>query len=173
MNKSEKEQVITAIAEKVTRAKGLFLMDYTGITVDQATELRREFRKVNVDYKVVKNTLARKALEQVTGYDTIFDRLVGPTGLAISYDDPAAPAKVIKKFREKNEKLQLKAAVLEGSVFDGNRLAELAALPSRGEMVASILGSLDAPISGIVGSIGAVMRDLVNVIDQIEKQKAA
>ena len=173
MNKSDKEQIITAIAEKVTRSRGLFLTDFTGITVDQATELRREFRKVNVDYRVVKNTLARKALEQVTGYDKIFDHLKGPTGLAISYDDPVAPARVIKKFREKNEKLQLKVAVLEGSVFEGKRLPELAALPSRGEMVASILGSLDVPVSGLVGAIGAVMRDLVNVIDQIEKKKAA
>ncbi len=173
MNRTEKEQIITAIAEKVSRAKGLFLTDFTGVTVEQATELRREFRKVNVDYRVVKNTLARKALEQVTGYDSVYDRLVGPTGLAISYDDPAAPAKVIKKFRDKTEKLQLKAAVLEGAVFDGKRLAELAALPSRAEMVASILGSLTAPTSGLVGAIGAVMRDLVNVIDQIEKKKAA
>ncbi len=173
MNKSEKEQIINAIAEKVTRAKGLFLTDYTGITVEHATELRREFRKVNVDYRVVKNTLARKALEQVTGYDKIYDRLAGPTGLAISYNDPAAPARVIKKFHDKHENFQLKIAVLEGSVYDGNRLSELAALPSRAEMVASILGSLDAPITGLVGTIGAVMRDLVNVIDQIEKQKAA
>ena len=173
MKRSEKEQIIAEVTEKVSRAKSMFFADFTGITVEEVNELRREFRKSNVDYRVVKNTLARKALESVTGYDKVFDTLVGPTAIAFGYDDPVAPAKIIKKFREKNEKLKVKACVLEKQVFDGKQLDVLAKLPSRAELIAGILGSIQAPASGIVGAIGAVMRDLVNVIDAIEKKKAA
>jgi large subunit ribosomal protein L10 len=173
MKRSEKEQIIEEVKEKVARAKSMFFADFTGITVEQVTELRREFRKSNVDYRVVKNTLARKALESVGGYDTVLDRLVKPTAIAFGYDDPVAPAKIIKKFREKNDKLTVKICVVEKVVFDGKQLDELAKLPSRKEIIAGILGSIQAPMTGVVGAINAVMRDLVCVIDAIEKKKAA
>ena len=173
MNRSEKEAIVAEVAERATRASAMYFADFTGLTVEQATELRREFRKAGVEYRVVKNTLAKKALERVTGYDAVYDKLVGPTGIAFSYDDVVAPAKIIKKFSEKSGKLKLKVAVLEKQVFDGSRLDELSKLPTRAELMAGVLGSIQAPISGIVGAIGAVMRDLVNVIDAIEKKKAA
>jgi len=173
MKRSEKEQIIAEVKEKVARAKGLYFADFTGITVEQINELRKEFRKVNVEYQVVKNTLARKALESVTGYDTVLDRLERPTAIAFGYDDPVAPARVIKKFREKNEKLTLKVCIIEHQVFEGSKLDEIAKLPSRPEIIAGILGTIQAPAQGIVGAINAVMRDLVSVIDAIEKQKAA
>ncbi len=159
--------------EKVARATAMYFADFTGLTVEEATELRREFRKAGIEYRVVKNTLAKKALEQVTGYDRVYEKLVGPTGIAFSYDDAVIPAKIIKKFAEKSGKLKLKAAVLEKQVFDGSQLDQLSRLPSRAELMAGIVGSIHAPISGIVGALGAVMRDLVNVIDAIEKKKAA
>ncbi len=173
MNRSEKEQIIATVKEKAARAKSMFFADFTGITVEEITELRREFRKSNVEYQVVKNTLARKALESVGGYDKVLDRLVKPTAIAFGYDDPLAPAKIIKKFREKNEKLSVKICVVEREVFEGKQLDELAKLPSRNEMIAGILGTIQAPISGVVGAINAVVRDLVSVIDAIEKKKAA
>jgi len=173
MNRSDKEAIVAEVAERAARATAMYFADFTGLTVEQATELRREFRKAGVEYRVVKNTLAKKALEQVTGYDRVFDKLVGPTGIAFSYDDAVAPAKIIKKFSDKFGKLKLKAAVLEKQVFDGSQLDELSKLPTRAELMASVLGSIQAPMSGIVGAIGAVARDLVNVIDAIEKKKAA
>jgi large subunit ribosomal protein L10 len=173
MNRSDKEAIVAEVAEKVSRATALYFADFTGLTVGEASELRREFRKAGIEYRVVKNTLAKKALEQVTGYDRVFDKLVGPTGIAFSYGDAVAPARIIKKFSEKSGKLKLKAAVLEKQVFDGSRLDELSKLPTRAELMAGVLGSIQAPISGIVGAIGAVARDLVNVIDAIEKKKAA
>jgi large subunit ribosomal protein L10 len=173
MNRSEKEAIVAEVAERATRASAMYFADFTGLTVEQATELRREFRKAGVEYRVVKNTLAKKALERVTGYDAVCDKLVGPTGIAFSYDDVVAPAKIIKKFSDKSGKLKLKVAVLEKQVFDGSRLDELSKLPTRAELMAGVLGSIQAPISGIVGAIGAVIRDLVNVIDAIEKKKAA
>ncbi|MEX0602967.1 MAG: 50S ribosomal protein L10 [Bacteroidota bacterium] len=173
MNRTEKETVIAEVSEKLMKATALYFADFTGLTVAEETDLRREFRKSGVEYRVVKNTLAKKALERVTGYDRVFDKLVGPTGIAFSYDDAIAPARIIKKFSDKTGKLSLKAAVIEKQVFDGARLDELSKLPTRKEMIASMLGSLQAPISGVVGAINAVMRDLVSVIDQIHQKKAA
>ncbi|MGA3243019.1 MAG: 50S ribosomal protein L10 [Bacteroidota bacterium] len=173
MNRSDKEAIVAEVAERAARATAMYFADFTGLTVEEATELRREFRKAGVEYRVVKNTLAKKALEQVTGYDRVFEKLVGPTGIAFSYGDAVAPAKIIKKFSDKSGKLKLKAAVLEKQVFDGSRLDELSKLPTRAELMAGVLGSIQAPMTGIVGAIGAVMRDLVNVIDAIEKKKAA
>ncbi len=173
MNRSDKEAIVAEVAERAARATAMYFADFTGLTVEEATELRREFRKAGVEYRVVKNTLAKKALEQVTGYDRVFDKLVGPTGIAFSYDDAVAPAKIIKKFSDKFGKPKLKAAVLEKVVFDGSQLDELSKLPTRAELMSGVLGSIQAPMSGIVGAIGAVARDLVNVIDAIEKKKAA
>jgi len=173
MKRSEKEAIIAEVAEKASRAVALYFADFSKLTVAEETELRREFRKSGVEYTVVKNTLVRKALQQLPGYDRVFDRLVGPTGIAFSYSDPGAPARVIKKFTEKTGKFQLKAAVLEKQLFDGSKLDQLSSLPTRKEVVAGILGSLQYPVSGIVGVLAAVMRDLVNVVDQIEKKKQA
>ncbi len=173
MKRSEKEEIIAQLAEKVSRASALYFADFTGVTVAEETELRREFRKSGVEYRVVKNTLVRKALERLTGYDTMFDRLVGPTGIAFGYDDVIMPAKVIKKFNEKTGKLNLKVAVIEKQVFDGTRLDELSKLPSKKDILAAIVGSIQAPASGIAGAINAVMRDLVSVIDQVAQKKAA
>jgi len=173
MNKSEKEQEVSEIQELVSKAQGMFFTDFAGINVEKMTELRREFRKSGIEYKVVKNTLAKKALQNVSGYDKVFDKLVGPTGIAFAYDDPAAPAKIIQKFQKDNENFTLKVCVIEKQVYDGSRLKELASMPSRGEVVASILGSLNSPITGVVGVINAVVRDVVGVLAAIEKKKAA
>ncbi len=173
MKRSEKEAIIAEVAEKASRAVALYFADFSTLTVAEETELRREFRKSGVEYTVVKNTLVRKALEQLTGYDRVYDRLTGPTGIAFSYDDPAAPARVIKKFSDKTGKFKLKAAVLEKQVYDGSTLDQIAKMPSRKEIIAGILGSLQSPIVGIVGVLQAVPRDLVNVIDALEKKKQA
>jgi len=173
MKRSEKEAIIAEVAEKASRAVAMYFADFSNLTVAEETDLRREFRKSGVEYNVVKNTLARKALEQLSGYDRVFEKLTGPTGIAFSYDDPSAPAKIIKKFSEKSGKFQLKAAVVEKQVYDGSKLGQLASMPTRKELIASILGSLQAPASGIVGAINAVARDLVYVVDAIEKKKAA
>jgi large subunit ribosomal protein L10 len=173
MKRSEKEQIIADVTGQLSKAKSMFFADFTGITVEQINELRREFRKSKIAYRVVKNTLVRKALENVGGYEKVVPKLTGPTAIAIGYDDPVAPARIIKKFRDKHEKLAVKACVLESQYFEGSQIDQIAKLPSRGEIIAGILGSLQSPIAGVAGAINAVMRDLVGVIDAIEKKKAA
>ena len=173
MKREDKEKIATEVAETVSRARGLFFTDSGGLTVGQATELRREFRKSGIQYKVVKNTLIRKALERLTGYDRVYPKLVGPTGVAFAFDDTVAPAKIIQKFREKHSKLGLKVCVVEREVFDGSRLDQLAKMPTRKDMMASVVGSIQAPLAGVPTVINAVLRDLVSVIWEIEKKKAA
>jgi large subunit ribosomal protein L10 len=173
MNRTEKEQIIAEFGEAAAKAKGLFFTDFSGLTVEQATELRRDFRKSGVSYTVVKNTLIRKALEKIGGFDKVFDALAGPTGVALSEEDPVEPAKIIHKFAVKHSKLSLKACVLEKQVYDGSKLEELAKLPTRKEVIAGILGAVGSPIGGVPTVINAVMRDLVSVIDELSKKKAA
>ncbi|MDH3251649.1 MAG: 50S ribosomal protein L10 [Ignavibacteria bacterium] len=173
MNRSEKEQIVAEFEEVTGRAKGVFFTDFAGLTVEEATELRRDFRKSGISYTVVKNTLIRKALSNIGGYDKVFDKLVGPTGVALSFEDPVIPAKIIHKFASRHNKLSLKACVLEKEVYEGSKLEELALLPSRKEMMASIVGSIEAPIAGVPSVVNAVLRDLVGVISEIEKKKAA
>lgn len=173
MTRSDKEQAIASLQEKFSKAQGMFFTDFTGITVEKITELRRDLRKAGIEYLVVKNTLAKKALEKVTGYDGVYPVLKGATAIAFAYEDAAAPAKILQKFKEKNEKLKSKLCVMEGQIYAGDQLAELAKIPSRPELIAGILGSLNSPITGVVGTLNAVMRDLVGTIEAIEQQKAA
>jgi large subunit ribosomal protein L10 len=173
MKRSEKQQIVADVAEVAKGASGMFFTDFTGLTVEQITELRREFRKSGVKYRVAKNTLIRKALQSIGEYDQVYDRLVGHTGVAFAYEDPLSPAKIIQKFKEKHDKLSLKVCVIEKQVYEGSRLAEIAKMPSRKDMMASIVGSVQAPLAGVPSVIQAVIRDLVTTISEIERKKAA
>jgi len=173
MKRSEKEQVIAEVTETVGRARGMFFTDFSGLTVEQATELRREFRKAGVSFRVVKNTLIQQALESASGYDKVFPNLVGPTGVAFAFDDPVAPAKIIQKFAEKHKKLSLKTCVIERQVYEGSKLEELAKLPTRPEIMASVLGCIQSPLAAVPTVLNAVLRELASVVDEIGKKKAA
>jgi large subunit ribosomal protein L10 len=173
MNRNEKTDVISEVKEMMENSSAIFLTDYSGINVEDISELRNQFRNEGVKYKVYKNTLFKKALAESNKYEKLVDHLVGMTGFAFADENPIAPAKIIKKYFDKHEKLSLKACYIEDEYFDGDRLAELASLPSKNELIASIMGSINSPASGIVGAIAAVTRDLVSVIDEISKKKAA
>jgi large subunit ribosomal protein L10 len=173
MKRSEKEAIVAEVADKASRATAVYFADFTKVTVEEETDLRREFRKSGIEYTVVKNTLLKKALERATGYDSVYTKLTGPTGIAFTYDDVAAPARIMKKFSDKTGKFGLKAAVLEKQMYDGSTLEQIARMPSRKEIIAGILGSLQSPMAGIVNVLNAIPRDLVNVLDAIEKKKQA
>jgi len=173
MNRNEKSDVVSEVTETIQKSTAIFLTDYSGVNVADINDIRNEFRKEGVKYKIFKNTLFKRALEESGQYEKLADHLVGMTGFAFADENPVAPAKIIKKYFDKNNKLSLKACYIENEFFDGSRLSELATLPSKNELIASILGSLNAPASGIVGAINAVFRDLVSVVDEISKKKAA
>ena len=174
MTKEQKQEVVRELTEMFNGVAGFYSIDFTGLTVSDTIDLRREFRNAGVNYRVAKNTLIKRALGETGRFDEIIDRLVGQTGIAIGYDDPAAPARILKKFIDdkKLETPKLNFAVIEGIVYKGDQLKKVAAMPSRQDIMASIVGSLHASVSGIVGSINAVMRDLASVIKEVAKKQS-
>lgn len=173
MKHSEKEQIVADVAGIARRATGMFFTDFSGLTVEQITELRREFRKAGVQYRVAKNTLIRKALQEIGGYDQVFDRLAGPTGVAFAFEDPVAPARIIQKFTEKHSKVSLKVCVIEQQVYDGARLKELASMPSRKEIIAQLVGVMESPVAALPGIIARLIGDVAGLVDEVQKKKAA
>jgi large subunit ribosomal protein L10 len=173
MNKNDKAEVVSELKEMIQNSSAIYLTDYSGINVDDVNKIRSEFRREKVKYKVIKNTLFKRALEELGKYDKLADHLVGMTGFAFASDNPVAPAKIIKKYFSEKEKLSLKACYIDQQYYEGAKLDMLAALPSKNDLIAGILGSIKSPISGIAGAMNAVTRNLVSVVDQVAKQKAA
>ncbi len=173
MKKTEKTEIISQIKELVGNSTGVFLVDYAGVNVTDINSLRRSFKQEGVTYKVLKNTLFKRALEEVGGYDKLYDNLVGMTGVAFAGENFVSPAKIIKKYFDENKKFSFKGCYIESTYYDADQLDTLASMPSKEEVMSSIVGSIAAPASGIVGAINAVFRDLVNVVDQISKKQAA
>jgi len=173
MNRNEKSEIISEIKELLDSSSAVYLTDYHGINVEDISSLRNQFRNEGVRYKVYKNTLVKRALDEIDKYDKIADHLTGMVGFAFTTTNPLAPAKIINKYFGDKDKLSLKACYVEGEYFDGSQLKTLASLPTKNELIASIMGSLNSPVSGIVGTINAVMRDLVSVVEQISQREAA
>jgi large subunit ribosomal protein L10 len=178
MNKKQKEQEVLEIKEKLDKASSLYLTDFTGLTVEETNQFRDELYNAKVDYRVIKNTLIKKAIESATDdkfagqVNKIVEHLKGPTGIIFAYEDPVTPAKVIKKFYDKLNRPKLKVALVENTAYDRTKLSDIAALPTKPEIISSIIGSVHAPISGIVNAINAVIRDLASVIDEVGKKNA-
>ncbi len=154
MNKEEKKETISELHEKFARAKTAVITAYSGINVEQITDLRSKLRKANVEYRVVKNTLARKAVEG-TGLEPLKEHFVGPVGIALGYDDVVAPAKVLAEFSKAQEKLLLKVGVLDGKLLKQADIKALASLPSLNSLRGKIVGLLQAPASRMVGVLAA------------------
>ncbi|MCA2005422.1 MAG: 50S ribosomal protein L10 [Ignavibacterium sp.] len=172
MNKNEKSEIIAEAKELIEKSTAVYVADYSGVNVADISELRNQFRKEGVTYKVFKNTLFKRALVESGKYSKLADNLEGMSGFAFAFDNPVAPAKIIKKYFDANKKFSLKACYIETEFYSGTQLDQLATLPTKADLIAGILSSINAPASGIVGSINAVFRDLVSVIDQISKKAA-
>lgn len=168
-----KGAVVSDIRDRFSRASSVVLVDYRGINVEQVTELRHRFRTAGVEYVVLKNTLVKRALAElsITGLDDILE---GPSAFAFGYSDPVAPAKVLQDFiaATKLEHLKVKGGLLGDVVLDVNGVKALANLPSREVLIAKMMGSLNAPITNFVGVLSATLRSLVYAIDAVRKQKA-
>ncbi len=141
-----KQPIIAAISDDVKDAKSVVLVDYRGLTVEQDTQLRRELREAGVVYKVYKNTMMRRAFEG-TDYAELDPFLEGPSAIAVSNDDVTAPARILVKFGKTAEALELKAGVIEGTLYDVAALTELASIGSREELLSRLFGSMQAPIA--------------------------
>lgn len=173
MNKNQKVESVAQIKELIEKSTAIYLVDYSGVNVEDINQLRRGFLKEEITYKVFKNTLLKRALQEVGGYEEFEPLLVGMTGVAFSGENFAAPAKVIKNYFKEKKKFSFKGCYVESNFYGADQLDVLASMPTKEEVMASIVGSIAAPASGIVGAINAVMRDLVGVVDAISKKEAA
>jgi len=151
-----KKAIVDEIADKFTRSSSAILFDYRGLTVEEVTELRKQFREAGVDYKVYKNTLVKRALEKA-GVEGLTDMMEGPNAIAFGFEDPITPAKVGSEFAKTHKALELKAGVVEGEFFDEEKVKELASIPSREVLIAKLLGSLKAPVSNFAYLIQAMI----------------
>ncbi len=151
----KKKVIVEEIKDKFNRSTSMLVVDYRGLDVAEATELRKQFREAGVDYSVYRNTLIRRAAKE-TGNEEIIEDLNGPNAIAFGYDDPIAPAKIAKNFAKDHDKLELKVGVLEGEMYKGAQLDKVASIPSREELIAKLLGSLKAPVSNFAYVLKAI-----------------
>ncbi|MHB8845465.1 MAG: 50S ribosomal protein L10 [Nitrospirota bacterium] len=163
MNKEEKKAAIDELHEKFARAKAAVITGYSGINVEQISELRSKLRNAKVEYRVVKNTLARRAAEG-TSLEPLKDHFVGPVGIALGYDDVVAPAKVLFEFNKTQAKLLLKVGVLDGKLLNQADIKALASLPSLNALRGKIVGLLQAPASKIARVLAAPGGQIARVI---------
>jgi large subunit ribosomal protein L10 len=170
LDRSKKEQVVEELHEKLERASAAILTDYKGLTVAELTSLRDSLAAEKVEYQVVKNTLMRLACKQ-TGVSVLEPLLAGTCAVAIAYGDPAVPAKIIKKSSKSNEKLKLKAGALGSRLIDADQILALADLPPKEELIAKMLGTLNALPTSLVTVLSAVPRALVGALAAIQRQK--
>jgi large subunit ribosomal protein L10 len=168
---AKKEATIEELREKIAGAKNLFFTNYQGLTVDEISKLRNELRKDGSTYGVVKNTLFKRAAsdELAAQLDAV---LAGPTGIVFAGEDPVAPAKALKTFHDATKKVNVKAAYIDGKIVDAAQVHALAALPSKQELLARLVGSLKSPLYGLVYVLSGNQSGLVRVLNAIREQKS-
>ncbi len=173
MDRATKDVRLGEIKARFDKMTAAVFLDFKGMTVEHLTKLRAEFRKVGVEYKVVKNTLVKHALKDVPYRAKLDDVLAGMTGIAWSYEDPSAAAKVVKSFRKDpaGEKLQIKAGLIEGSILDAKGVEDqLAVMPGKDEVRARLLATMQAPLQNLLALLAAPAQNFVYVLAAKEKE---
>ena len=170
--KAFKSEKIDAIKSKIEKAQVAIVTEYKGFSVEEITKLRREIQKDGGDYMVTKNTLAKIAVKG-TDYEALTEKLTGPIALAFGFSDPVSPAKAVTKFIKETKKGEILGAVLDGKLLSVEETKALANLPTKEELYAKMLGSINSPASGIVGCVNGVMASLTRAIAAVRDQKAA
>ena len=153
--KKEKQVIIDEIRAKIEKAKSAVVIDYIGISVPQADAMRKKLREANIDYTVYKNTLVRRAVEG-TGCEPLTKVLEGPSAFAFSYEDAAAPARVLNSIIKEYKKMAFKAGIVEGIFYDAEGIQAIATIPSKEELIAKFMGSVQSPVSKVVRTFQAI-----------------
>jgi large subunit ribosomal protein L10 len=172
MNRTEKSEVVERLAEQLSQSPNLYLTDFTGIAVKPMTELRSKMRSAGVQYLVVKNTLALRALEKaaVTGIQDVF---AGPTAFVFAGEDPLGAAKLLAEFQREHEGLKVKAGLVDGQPVSAGEVKRLASLPSRDQLLGQALGLLQAPLQGFLGAVDGLLYQMVGAIETLRAERAA
>lgn len=171
MKRDEKEQLVQVLHDELEKSQAVFVTDYMGLTVERITKLRREIKGVGGSYKVVKNTLLRRAT-QGTPAKGIEQFFVGPTAIAIAKTDAVAVAKALVNFAKDNEKFEIQAGMLGNRTITAADIQELSKMPPREVLLARMLSSMNAPVSNFVGVLSAIISQLVYVLKAIENKKS-
>ena len=172
--KAQKQESVTALAERLRRSRTVYVTDFTGLDVAKLTQLRRRLRQSGegTDFVVVKNTLARRALAdaQVQGLEAY---LAGPTGLVLTGADPIAAAKVLTDFAREFEKPAIKVGLVDGKTVTPNLVRRLASLPTKHELLAQLGGTLQAPLAGFLGALNGVLMNVVGALEALRAKRAS
>ncbi len=171
-NIEQKQIVVDEIYQKLDQATLVVFADYRGLNVDEMTELRNKLRAPGVEVKVLKNTMLRFALEKV-GYTDSIASITGPNAVIFSNEDPVGPAKTLFEFAKTHKNLEIKSGILEKQMISAEKIKNLADLPSREVLVATVLGTMQAPITSFVRVLNANITGLARALEQIREQKAA
>lgn len=172
MKIENKKKIVEDLKKKFATTKVVIVTDYKGLNVAQMTELRRNLSEAKVEFQVVKNTLLTRASKD-TDAELLADVFKGPSGIALSFDDPVAPAKILTQFAKDNKKLEIKAGVMNGKMMNLDAITALSKLPSREELLAQVLSTMNAVPTGFVRALADVPRRMVNVLNAIKDQKEA
>ena len=173
MDRTGKDAQLGEIRSRFDKMSAAVFLDFKGMTVENVTKLRAEFRKAGVEYKVVKNTLVRHALKDAPYKAQLAGALVGMTGIAWSYEDPSAAAKVVKAFRKDpaGEKLQIKAGLIEGAILDASAVeTQLSTMPGKNELRATLLATMQAPLQSFVALLSAPAQNFVYLLAAKERE---
>lgn len=169
---ANKQDRVVDLKGQFSRSKLAVVSDYRGLTVKEMNELRRRIQAAGGDYTVAKNTLIRRALSETEGAPQIDQMLKGPTALVVGYEDPVGPVKALMDFlKETKKEMDIRGGIVEGKPVTGADLQQIATLPSREEMVAKLMGSMQSPAQGVVITLSGVARNLAYVLEAIRKQK--
>jgi large subunit ribosomal protein L10 len=170
MPTAEKTAAIEQLQETIEKAASIYLADFTGLNVEQITDLRRKCRAEGVSFQVVKNTLAIKASRAVDR-EQLTEHFRGPTAMAVSVDDPTAPARILVDFHKVHEKPQVKLGFVDGRVLDADEVKKLASLPTRDQLISQVMQLAQAPAQGFVGVLNALMSQVVRTVDAVRDGK--
>ncbi len=171
MNQSEKQETVEVLKKKFSDNTFVSLLDYKGLNVAEISSLRHELRDADAEFRVLKNTLAKIAIQGTAAQD-LEEYFSGPTAVTLTSQDPVAPAKILTRFAKENPKLEFKAALLHGKPLSEQDLQDLSKLPSREIILSMLLGTLNSPPSGLVNVLSGIMRKLLGTIIAIEQKKS-
>ncbi len=170
MNRSDKADIVERLSERLAGAPAVYVADFTGLKVKDMTELRRQLRSSGMEFVVVKNTLALRAL-QAAAISELSADVVGPTGLVFAEDDPLAAAKILHDFHREYEGPAVRAGLVEGRRVGPREVKQLAALPSRDQLLSQLGGVLQAPLQGFAGVVNGLFNTMLGALEALRVQR--